>query len=55
MTHLTAMTAAHATGRLAGWQTALRAENKSPGTVALYADGIGVANEGEVVDPHGAT
>lgn len=39
MTHLTTMTAAHATGRLADWQTALRAENKSPGTVALYSDG----------------
>src|SRR4051812_34657522 len=39
MTHLTAMTAAHATDRLADWQTALRAENKSPGTVTLYADG----------------
>lgn len=25
--------------RLADWQTALRAENKSPGTVAIYADG----------------
>ena len=39
MTHLTAMTAAHALDRLADWQTALRAENKAPGTVALYADG----------------
>jgi site-specific recombinase XerD len=39
MTHLTAMTAAHATDRLADWQTALRAENKSPGTLAIYADG----------------
>ena len=39
MTHLTAMTAAHALDRLADWQTALRAENKSPGTVAVYADG----------------
>lgn len=39
MTHLTAMTAAHATDRLADWQTALRAENKAPGTVAIYADG----------------
>ena len=25
--------------RLADWQTALRAENKSPGTIAIYADG----------------
>ena len=39
MTHLTALTAAHATDRLADWQIALRAENKSPGTVAIYADG----------------
>ena len=39
MTYLTAMTAVHATSRLADWQTALRAENKAPGTVALYADG----------------
>ncbi len=39
MTHLTDMSAAHAAGRLADWQTALRAENKSPGTVAIYADG----------------
>ena len=39
MTLLTAMTAAHAADRLADWQTALRAENKAPGTVALYADG----------------
>jgi site-specific recombinase XerD len=39
MTHLTAMTAAHATDRLTDWRTALRAENKSPGTVAVYADG----------------
>ena len=39
MTHLTAMTAAHAADRLADWQTALRAENKAPGTVAIYADG----------------
>ena len=39
MTHLTAMTAAHVTDRLADWQTALRAENKAPGTVAIYADG----------------
>lgn len=39
MTHLTAMTATHAADRLADWQTALGAENKSPGTVAVYADG----------------
>ena len=39
MTHLTAMTAAHAIDHLADWQTALRAENKAPGTVAIYADG----------------
>ena len=39
MTHLTAMTAAHATGRLLDWQTALRAENKATGTVAIYVDG----------------
>lgn len=39
MTHLTAMTAAHATDRFADWQTALRAEDKSPSTVAIYADG----------------
>ena len=39
MTQLTAMTAAHALDRLADWQTALRVENKAPGTVALYADG----------------
>ena len=39
MTHLTAMTAADATDRLTDWQTALRAENKAPGTVTLYADG----------------
>jgi hypothetical protein len=30
MTHLTAMTAAHALDRLTDWQTALRAENKAP-------------------------
>jgi integrase len=40
MTHLTAMTAVHAADRLADWQTALRAENKSPGTVTIYADGV---------------
>jgi site-specific recombinase XerD len=39
MTHLTVMTAAHALDRIADWQTALRAENKAPGTVAIYADG----------------
>jgi site-specific recombinase XerD len=39
MTHLTDMSARHATDRLADWQIALRAENKSPGTVAVYADG----------------
>jgi integrase len=39
MTHLTAMTAAHALARIADWQTALRAENKAPGTIAIYADG----------------
>lgn len=38
MTHLTAMTAAYANDRLADWQTTLRAENKAPGTVAIYAD-----------------
>lgn len=37
--HRTAITAVHAADRLAAWQTALRAENKSPGIVALYADG----------------
>jgi len=39
MTHLTTMTASHALDRLTDWQTALRAENKSPGTVFIYADG----------------
>jgi integrase len=39
MTNLTSMTAAHALDRLPDWQTALRAENKAPGTVAIYADG----------------
>lgn len=39
MTHLTAMTATHAADRLADWQTALRAENKSPGTIAVNVDG----------------
>jgi integrase len=38
MTHLTDLSAAHALDRLADWQTALRAENKSPGTVTIYAD-----------------
>ncbi|MBI1351228.1 MAG: tyrosine-type recombinase/integrase [Actinomycetales bacterium] len=33
------MTAAHALDRIAAWQTALRAENKAPGTVAIYTDG----------------
>ena len=39
MTHVTDMSAAHAADRLADWRTALRAENKSPGTVAIYTDG----------------
>ena len=39
MTQLTPLTAAHALDRIADWQTALRAENKSPGTVFIYADG----------------
>ncbi|MGY2875870.1 integrase [Marmoricola sp. URHA0025 HA25] len=39
LTHLTAMTAAHALDRINDWQTALHAENKSLGTVAQYADG----------------
>jgi integrase len=39
MTHLIAMTAAHALDRITDWQTALRAENKAPGTVGLYGDG----------------
>ena len=39
MTHLTTMTASRALDRIADWQTALRAENKSPGTICLYADG----------------
>ncbi len=33
------MTASRALDRIADWQTALRAENKSPGTICLYADG----------------
>lgn len=39
MTHLTTMTAVHALDRIADWQTALRAENKSPGTIFTYSDG----------------
>lgn len=39
MTHLTALTAAQAADRLASWQLALRAENKSPLTVRCYTDG----------------
>jgi integrase len=39
MTHLTVMTAAHALDHITDWQTAFRAENKAPGTVALYGDG----------------
>jgi hypothetical protein len=39
MTQLTDPSATHALDRLADWQTALRAENKSPGTVAGYTDG----------------
>ena len=39
MTELTAMTAARAFDRLAEWQLALRAENKAPGTIAVYTDG----------------
>ena len=35
MTHVTAMSVRHAIDRLADWQTALRAENKSPSTVAI--------------------
>lgn len=31
--------ATHAIDRLSDWQTALRAENKAPGTVTIYADG----------------
>lgn len=38
MTHLSAMTAAHALARIADWQTALRAENKAPGTVAAHRE-----------------
>ncbi|HET7517202.1 MAG TPA: tyrosine-type recombinase/integrase [Actinomycetes bacterium] len=39
MTHLTTMTASHALDRITDWRTALRAENKSPGTILIYADG----------------
>jgi site-specific recombinase XerD len=39
MTHLTTMTASHALDRITDWQTALRAENKAPGTIFIYADG----------------
>lgn len=39
MTHLTTMTAGRALDRIADWQTALRAENKSPGTIFIYTDG----------------
>ena len=38
MTELIDMSASVAQARLAAWQLALRAENKSPGTVAVYAD-----------------
>jgi site-specific recombinase XerD len=38
MTDLIAMSATTALDRLAAWQVALRAENKSPGTVTIYAD-----------------
>lgn len=39
MTHLSDMSAIHATGRIAEWQIGLRAENKAIGTVDLYVDG----------------
>ena len=39
MTELTTMTATVAAARIIDWTTALRAENKAPGTIALYADG----------------
>jgi integrase len=39
MTELIDMSATVALDRLAAWQIALRAENKSPGTVTIYADG----------------
>ncbi len=39
VTHLTTMTASHALDRIADWQTARRAENKSPGTIFTYSDG----------------
>jgi len=35
MTELTELTATRASDRLADWQTALRAENKGPGTVGI--------------------
>jgi site-specific recombinase XerD len=40
MTDLTELSASDALDRLAAWRVALRAENKSPGTVTLYADGV---------------
>ena len=39
MTHLTAMPASHALDRITDWRIALRAENKSPGTILIYAVG----------------
>jgi len=36
---MTRLTASHALDRIPDWQTALRAENKAPGTIAVYADG----------------
>lgn len=38
MTELIDMSATVALDRLAAWKIALRAENKSPGTVTIYAD-----------------
>src|SRR4051794_41593446 len=38
MTDLIDLSATSALDRLAAWQVALRAENKSPGTVTIYAD-----------------
>jgi site-specific recombinase XerC len=38
MTHISDLSAAGALDRLADWRTALRVENKSPGTVVIYAD-----------------
>lgn len=35
---MTDLTATHALDRITNWQTALRVENKAPGTVAIYAD-----------------